>query len=607
MNSVSLTTTTWNFSPLFASDNDPALEAEKKLLEQKAQAFIETWKNREDYVTDPAVLAEALTQYEVWSRTFGIGGKQAWYFSLRTAQDQNNPELKAKTNKIVDLENDLQNRMQFFLHRVAKIKSEDQVKFLDYAGLAPFRHFLERLFAEAKYLLTEDQEALMNLKYMSSHYNWVQMVSGFLAKESGDVQVSDTQGYTSQTKTFAEIMSLLNHKDQTTRDSAAQALNSILAKHVEVAEAEINSILGNKKVDDELRGFSRPDQSRHLSDDVDSATVDTMLETVSGHFDLAQRYYALKARLFGKEKLAYHERNVEYGEIKGTFDFQTSLDLVYAVFAKLDPQFATILESFAANGQFDVFPYPNKDSGAFCSAYKPQLPTYVFLNHTDRLNDVLTLAHEMGHAINSEFMKQKVHSLDYDFGLLLAESPSTFMEDFVLEEILRQSDEEQQLALLMQKLNDDISTIFRQVACYRFEQDLHAQYREKGYLAHADIGEIFKKHMGSYMGPSVEQSEGCGNWWVYWSHIRNFFYVYSYASGLLISKFMQKHVKEDPTFIAKVKEFFSAGLSASPVNILADLGIDLHSSQVWNDGIEEVAQLLDQTEALAKKLGKLKD
>ena len=158
---------------------------------------------------------------------------------------------------------------------------------------------------------------------------------------------------------------------------------------------------------------------------------------------------------------------------------------------------------------------------------------------------------------------------------------------------------------MMQNLGNDVSTIFRQTSCYRFEQDLHVSFRHAGYLSKEDIGKIFQKHMAAYMGDAVEQSAGSENWWVYWNHIRVFFYVYSYVSGLLISKSLQASVRKDPKFIMRVKEFLAAGRSDSPRNIFKKLGIDIADKAFWEQGIAETAHLLDEAEALAKKLGKI--
>jgi len=179
------------------------------------------------------------------------------------------------------------------------------------------------------------------------------------------------------------------------------------------------------------------------------------------------------------------------------------------------------------------------------------------------------------------------------------------MEDFVLEELKKNANDELKLALSMMRLNDEVSTIFRQIALYNFELELHKNVREKGYLSKDEVGALFQKHMISYMGQHVEQSKGSENWWVYWSHIRNFFYVYSYAMGLLISKYLQSKVKEDPEFIKEVKKFLSAGLSESPKDIFAKLGIDITKKSFWEKGLSEIETLLIDTEKLAKRLGKI--
>lgn len=594
---------TWNLKQLFESDNDTRIEEKRKRVEQKSYEFIHKWKDCKDYLKDPAVLKQALDEYEVWKRYYGIDGDEGYYFWLRTAQNQSDPNLKAKFNTIENFGKKIGNEIQFFHLRIAKIPERHQQKFLQYNGLKDYKHFLERIFAESKYLLSEPEEKILNLKTSTSYSNWVKMTSSFLSKEEREVILEDGR---KDTKTFSEILSLMNSKYKKVRDSAARAFNHILGKHVEVAESEINSILANKKVDDELRKIARPDLTRHISDDIESEIVDALIKSVSDRFDISSRYYGLKARLLKVKRLKYHERNVEYGNINKKYTYNESIRLIHKVFKHLDSRFADILTRFMENGQFDVYPRKAKAGGAFCAHHLISQPTYILLNHTNKLHDVLTLAHELGHGINNELIREKQNSLNFGTPLSTAEVASTFMEDFVLQEILKQADDELRLSIMMMKLNDEASTIFRQVACYRFELELHQEFSKKGYLSKEEIGNLFQKHMASYMGEHVEQSAGSENWWVYWSHIRSFFYVYSYASGLLISKSLQNSVKENPAFIEKVKEFLSAGLSDSPKNIFYKLGVDISDTRFWKKGLDEVETLLQETTLLARRLGKIK-
>lgn len=593
---------TWDLGSLFKNDDDPQMPKERKLIEKKSYAFINKWKKRKDYLEKPSVLKQALDEYENWLRHYSTNGAEGYYFWLRTQQDQNDPKLKAKFNKIVDFSRKIQIDIEFFTLRIAKIPSKLQKKFLNYKGLSEYKHFLERLFAESKYLLTEPEEKIMTLKSSTSHSNWVKMLSGFLAKEEREVILENGKR---GIKNFSEILSLLNDKNKKTRDSAAEAFNNILEKHSDVAEAEINSILENKKIDDELRKMPRPDLSRHIEDDIDSRVIDTLIDSVSKRFDISKGYYKLKSRLFKVKRLEYHERNVEYGDINRKYSYSKSINLISKVFKKLDSKFLDNLESFIEKNQIDVYPKKGKREGAFCVYDLITKPVYILLNYTNKFNDVLTMAHELGHGINNELMKEKRNALNFGTPTSTAEVASTFMEDFVLEEIIKQADDELKLALMMAKLNSDISSIFRQIACYEFEQELHKEFRQKGYLSKKDIGKLFQKHMSAYMGSFVKQSPGSENWWIYWRHIRSFFYNYSYASGLLISKSLQASVKEDPEFIEKVKEFLSTGLSDSPKNIFKKLGIDITDKNFWHKGMKEIETLLRKTTFLAKKLNKI--
>ncbi len=593
---------TWNLKPFFDGDDDPRIEKQKKNIQKRSFMFVRKWQNRKDYLKDPAVLAQALKEYERWMRQYGTDGNPGYYFWLRSQTDRNNPELKARYNKIEEFSKKVGNDMQFFHLRIAKIPQSLQSKFLRCSELKKYRHFLERIFAESQYLLSEPEEKIMNLKSATSYGNWVRMTADFLSREERRVLREDGS---SAMLPLPEILSLLNSQKKNVRDRANREFNDILRAHVDVAEIEMNSILANKKIDDEIRKVPRPDLLRHISDDIDSGIVDALISAVSERFSIAREFYMLKAELMGKKKLLYHERNVDYGNITRRYSYREATNLMQSVFACLDRQFADILEGFIRKGQIDVYPRKGKSGGAFCVHHLISQPTYILLNHTNKLSDVLTFAHELGHGINNELIRGKQHSLNFGTPTSTAEVASTFMEDFVLKEILRDADDELRLSVMMMKLRDDVSTIFRQVACYRFEQELHRVFRKRGYLSKEEIGRLFQTHMAAYMGDAVEQSGGSEFWWVYWSHIRQYFYVYSYASGLLISKSLQNLVKRQPAFIEKLKAFLSAGLSASPRSIFLNLGIDIADRGFWDSGIDEVETLLRETRELAIRLRKI--
>lgn len=587
--------TKWDLTPLLSGDRDPKVDQIIAEVQKAYKNFVGKWQDRNDYLESPQVLKEALDEYEALARNYDGTGSVGYYFWLRYQQDQTNPQIKAQNNKIKDIEVRLANDLEFFTNRLCKIPQETQVQMLEDSSLAPYKHFLEKLFELAKYTLSEPEEKILNLKNQAAFDNWVNMVHEFVSKE--EREVLDESGV-KVAKPLSDFMSLLSSQKKEVRDASAKAVNDVLSKHVDSAEHELNSILLDKKINDELRSIARPDKSRHVSDDIDTDVVDALINAVSARFDISSRYYKLKAKVMGVPRLAYHERNVTLGSLDRKYPYEKAVETVGETLKALDLQFAQIFYNLVQNGRVDVYPEKGRCGGAFCTHKRLGDPVYVLLTYTEKLNDVLTLGHEMGHAINDVLISRVQNALNADTPLSTAEVASTFMENFVFERASQEYEPKDQLHLIMEKLNDDVSTVFRQVACYRFEQELHKSYREKNYLTKDEIGQIFTKHMGAYMGDAVEQSSGAQNWWVYWSHIRSFFYVYSYASGLLISKSLQSMVRQDKSSVEKVKKFLSAGLSESPKKLFVNMGIDIGNAAFWNRGLDEIDDLLKKAETL---------
>lgn len=594
--------TQWDLTLIVKDDSESQIQHHLNEAEKLNNAFVKRYQNQSNYLEDPVKLAEALAEYEKLLVSLGGNGNVGYYFGLRSELNQTDPVIKAKLNQISEVSDRMVNARRFFAHGIALIPQDRQATFLKAKELRAYRHFLEQEFLFARYLLTQDEESLLTLISMPAFENWVRMTESFLAGEQR--QVLDENGQKALLP-LAAINGLISDKNKAVRDAAGQALHQVYTQYAPVAENELNSILQGKKIIDDLRGYTRADQSRHLADDIESPVVDAMTAAVEQNFSISQQFYQLKARLMGVESLEYHERSVEYGQLPNDFPYDNAVEITRSAFAKLDQEFVEIFERLSRNGQIDVYPQKGKASGAFCACPGINDPTYILLNHTNRLRDVTTLAHELGHAINDELMKPIQNELTFGTPLSTAEVASTFMEDFVLEELTAGASDEEKLAINMMRLNDEVATIFRQVAAYRFEQQMHQVFRQKGYLPKEEIGQIFQKNMAAYMGKAIQQSPGSENWWVGWSHFRRFFYVYSYASGLLISKSLQRSVRQKPAFIENVKTFLRAGQSKSPKDIFMELGIDIADATFWQQGIQEVADLLKVTEELAKKLGKL--
>lgn len=605
MISMNQLTTNWNYDLLIKEEN---LEKDLEESKNKVLTFIKNWKDNKKYLENSNILKNALDEYEKISN-HGITGANDYYYWLKQQLNLSDKEILAKLNKLDELNTQISNDLIFFTNQLAKIPLEKQKEFLKSNLLQKYKHFLESTFEHAKYRLSEKEEIIVNMLSKTASSNWTEMTERFLSEKEG--KIKDRTGKEIKIN-WPTLLSYTYKTDNFLRNQAIDEIKRILSELNEIAEIELNSLLEYKRNMMKLRGFTYHEQSRHLSDEIDTDVVNAMIETVSNNFYISHEYYDFKAKLLKKDKFRYFDKaiSVNISEDINTneenkneiWSYEKSIKLVGEVFKDLDKEFFDIFKYLSEDGHIDAYPKQGKIDGAFCIGVSPIYPTYILLNHTNELRDVTTIAHECGHAINNELMKQKQHSLYFGTPMCTAEVASTFMEDFVFQKLLEKTSKKKRLNLLLKKLDDEIATIFRQVACYKFESELHKNAQEKGYLSKNEISELFNKHMKLYLGKLFEEADDMDNGWVYWSHIRRPFYVYSYASGLIISKAMQAKVKEDHTFIEKVKIFLKNGEEKPPKEIFKEIGIDITKNDFWQKGIENFKKTLDEAKTLAKEL-----
>jgi oligoendopeptidase F len=594
----------WNMKPLGKKYNDPAFFEERSLQMKKAKAFARKWKKDRTFLTEASSLKKALDQYNLLCE---LGTKEDVYLWMMSKLDAGNKKITAAMNKHYSFSQELAKETRFFVLDLGLIELKKQKEFLLNPILSEYQNFLRVVFKQSKYRLSEAEERILSMKFKVSHQNWADMLSGFLAQDTQATLVpkKNSQGSVSKQTGLEELITLSSNSNKKIRISAKKALDTLLKRHLSVAEKEINSILENKQIDDKLRSYDRPDSSRHINEDIDTAVVDTLREIVKKNNAVSQKFYALKAELLKMESFHYSERNLTYGSAKKEYGYEQALTIVRKSFEAIDGEFVEVFDEIVASGFVDVYPKEGKRGGAFCLSHGIHDPVYVFLNYTNTTRDVLTLAHEMGHAVHAVLSKKKEKQITYHPPMCTAEVASTFCEDFVFDELLKKANDNERLVLMMGQLQDKINTIFRQIAAYNFEFDLHVAFREKGYVPASDISRLFIKNMKSYLGPKFMFDEDAGNGWVYWSHFRRPFYVYSYALGLLAAQSMRAEFINNPAFINGIKSFYSVGSCMSPREIFTNMGIDIDKSEFWEQGISEIKQLLKDTRRLAKKLKKI--
>jgi oligoendopeptidase F len=580
----------WELNRLFYSSlKDPKLARDVERGEQAVDAFVEKYRADKRWLFESRVLAAALTAYEKLS----LESKAApiMYASYRKELNANDKEAEALVNTLSERFTKRGNKLLFFELELAKVPENIRRKFLRAPELKRFRYWLKRLFETAKHNLSEPEERLAGLLADASFGRWVQMMENLLntrAVKSGGKKMP-----------LNEALMSVSKLPTAKRRALHKAIMAELKGLGEVAESELNAVVSRKKVMDELRHFDEPVDATILGYENDKQSVLALVDAVSKNFDLSKRFYKVKTKLLKAGALTYADRSAPVGKVSKKISFEEAAALVRKAFAKLHPRYAAIFERLLKNGQVDVYPKAGKTGGAYCSHMTGE-PTMLLLNHVDNANSLLTLAHEMGHAIHSERSK-KQKPLYEGYSIAAAETASTFFERAAFEALAATLPEHERLVALHDRVQDDISTVFRQIACFNFETEMHQQIREKGLLTKEKLAKLMNKHMASYLGEAVTLTPEDGYFFVAWSHIRRFFYVYSYAWGLLTSRALWERVKKDKKFVGKVDEFLQSGGSASPEDIFKKCGLNLYSPKVFLEGLKSIEKDVAELEQAVAK------
>lgn len=581
---------TWDLSQLYSSPDDPQIEKDIREFEKRTSSFAASYENKTAHLESPLALLPVLESYEAMNDL--ADAKPLLYFYFRRDSDATDTIATERIGLIEERMTKASNSVTFFEIDLGKIPASKQSTFLSHPKLARYKVLLERVFSDAKHTLGLSEEKIMSLKSIPAHNMWISANERILNQK--------TVTWKGKKLPLAEALSLvLSLPTQSSRKQLAQSLTSTLEQVAPVSEAEINAVYTNKKINDELRGYAAPWDSTVRSYRNDPAVVEALVEAVTESFPVAHRFYKLKAKLVGSPKLAYSDRAAKIGKIQATFTFEETTEKLTDIFDSLGSRYKDIFQSFLSERRIDIFPRAGKRAGAYCwGSYG--MPTFLLLNHNDDYRSFRTAAHEMGHAFHTELSRIQ-GPLYCNYSFALAETASTLFESIAAEHIFDSLSDKEKIVALHDNIGNDVSTIFRQIACFNYEKDIHETVRAKGYISKERLAELHNEHMSAYLGPTFKLVPTDGYCFVHWSHIRRFFYVYSYAFGMLVTKALLRKYRKDPSFWTSIEKFLSAGGKDSPENILAEIGLDIRNKEFWREGIREIEDDIKRLEKLVAK------
>ena len=583
--------TEWDLSPLLDGGGEGRAGTERMLDEacDRAARFAQVHAGKVAELDTPG-LRDAMRELEAIHELIGRVGS---YASLRFAVDTADPARGALLQLMQERATEVETLLLFFDlewaalddHRAEQLLADERLDFC--------RHHLRSVRRYRPHLLSESEEKIFAEKSISSQAAWSRLFGELVAALR--VQVDD------QELTLDVALSRLQQADREVRRTAAEAVSKTLEPGARTRGFIYNTLAYDKSVEDRLRRYPHWLASRNLSNEASDESVMALIEAVRARYDIPQRWYRLKAKLLGIDKLADYDRSAPVLREDVTYSFAQARELVLDTYHSFAPVAGDVARRFFQERWIDAPPRPHKRGGAFCAYTVPSVHPYVLLNFTAQRRDVLTMAHELGHGLHAA-LAQPQGVFHQSTPLTLAETASVFGEELVFGRLLADAaDDEQRLGLLGERIDGAIATVFRQMAMNRFEHLIHTRRRTEGELSTDRICESWVEAQRELFGDSVEITDGYRLWWSYVPHFINTpGYVYAYAYGLLLAlSVYSRYLEEGESFVASYLELLSAGGSRSPEQLAEIVGIDLSDPGFWDAGIALVEKQLAEAEALA--------
>jgi oligoendopeptidase F len=589
----------WDLSDLYQDVADPRINQDLEQARKRAAAFATTYRGKIDVPGGPrpALLRQALQELEALYEQMD---RPAVFASLLHAAKTDDPAHGALLAKTREQRTAINQHLIFFDLEWVKLPEEAVRKVLADPGLAHYRHYLEQKRAWRPHFLSEPEEKLLEEKSVTGRSAFVRLFD----ETASSLRFPFEHAGQAQTLSMQEINARLYDADRDVRRAAATGLTRGLQENARLLTYLFNNLVLDHQTDCRLRHFDNPMGPRHLANEISSAVVDALMTAAERHHGTVQRYYRLKGRLLGLEQLLDYDRYAPLFPDLPACDWQQARQIVEESYQALSPQAGGIIREFFDRRWIDAELRPGKRSGAFSSSAVPSVHPYILMNYTDKLRDVMTLAHELGHGLH-QYLSRPVGYLQCDTPLTTAETASVFGEMLTFQRLLQiHPDTRTRLAMLCSKIEDAFATVFRQVVLTRFEQTLHRARQEKGELTTEQINELWRAANGPMHGNVVQLTEGYGWWWMYIGHFIHVpFYCYAYAFGeLLVLALVQKYRQEGEAFVPKYLQMLSAGGSEAPDILVGRLGMDVTDPAFWELGLKLLGDMVSEAEKLAEKL-----
>ena len=584
---------TWNLGDLYTGADDPAVAHDLSEAHRRAQAFEEKYRNKIESADDATFVRKAVEDLESLSE---LMDKPVIFASLLHAAKTDEPRHGALLSRTREERTVINKHLIFFDLEWVKLPDEKAKSLLNDSRLAKYRHYLEHKRAWKPHYLAEGEEKILEEKSVTGKSAFVRLFDETVST----MKFPFEGGELSQ----QEILAKLYDPDRATRKAGALGLTKGLQANARLLTYIFNNLVLDHRSDCELRNFESVMAPRNLANEITQTVVDALMTAADRNHGLVQRYYQLKAKLLKVDALYDYDRYAPlFSDLPGC-DWPKARQTVEESYTAFSPKAGSIIREFFDKRWIDAELRPGKRGGAFSSSAVPSAHPYILMSFTDKLRDVMTLAHELGHGLH-QYLSRVQGYLQCDTPLTTAEMASVFGEMLTFQRLLQMYPEPRiRLAMLCSKIEDAFATVFRQVVLTRFEQSLHKARRDEGELTTEQINELWMTANRPMHGDVVKLTDDYGWWWLYIGHfIHSPFYCYAYAFGeLLVLALVQKYKEEGETFVPKYLDLLSSGGSDAPHVLLAKIGVDVNDPAFWNLGLKLLDGMVSEAEALARTI-----
>lgn len=577
----------WDLTDFYQNIDDKNIELDFKNLKIRSAKFTKDYKGKISNLSGDD-LYYAIKENEEISEYFGKISSFSYLNYASDMLDQKNTAFyQNSSDKIREISKDL----VFFELEINEISETNIEKLYNESEkLKKYKPFLRDVRIFKKHQLKEDIEKILLEKKSTGSSAWNRLF---------DETINNMKfPYGNKELNSSEIFNLLSSKEQETRKKSAKIIGETLGKNIRLFSFITNILAKDKNINDNLRNFKRPISSRNLNNFIEDEIVDNLVSVVKENYkNISHRYYKIKAKLLGLEKMHYSDRNAPLSMDENLTSWEDAKKIVFDAYNNFSPELAKIGQRFFDNNWIDVGVRNGKDSGAFAHPTIPSVHPYLLLNYQGKVRDIMTLAHELGHGIHQILSSNQGYFMS-GTPLTLAETASVFGEQLTFQEILkRENDPNRKKIIIASKVEDMINTVIRQIAFLEFERKVHDE-RKKGEIATEKLCEFWMEVQKESLGDIFIFDNEYKYYWSYIPHfIHSPFYVYSYAFGdCLVNSLYACYKNGLENFEKKYLKMLEAGGTLHHKDLLSPFGLDASKPEFWQNGLDIISGYIDQLE-----------